>query len=51
MDIKIPISRRDFMKLAGLTTAGAILNPSFEKVEAAEKIKIRGKRNSDFVRR
>ena len=38
MDIKIPISRRDFMKLAGLTTAGAILNPSFEKVEAAEKI-------------
>jgi len=38
MKFNIPISRRDFMKLAGLTTAGAILNSSLEKVEAAEKI-------------
>ena len=37
-NFSIPISRRDFMKIAGLTTAGAFLNPSFEKVEAAEKI-------------
>jgi NADPH-dependent 2,4-dienoyl-CoA reductase/sulfur reductase-like enzyme len=34
----IPISRRDFMKLAGLATAGVILNPSVEKVEAAERL-------------
>lgn len=36
----IPISRRDFMKIAGLTTAGALLSGNVEtsKVEAAEKI-------------
>ena len=36
----IPISRRDFFKIAGLTAAGAVLNDSvnFSEVEAAEKI-------------
>lgn len=37
----IPISRRDFFKIAGLTTAGAILSNSVEKTEkvfAAEKM-------------
>ena len=36
----IPISRRDFFKIAGLTTAGAILSNSvdIEKVSAEEKI-------------
>ena len=40
MDIKIPISRRDFFKIAGLTTAGVMLSGNAEtpKVEAAEKI-------------
>ena len=38
MDFKIPISRRDFMKLAGLTTAGVLLNGATEHVEAAEKV-------------
>ena len=35
----IPISRRDFFKLAGLTTAGAVLSNTLniEKVDAAEK--------------
>ena len=39
MDFKIPISRRDFFKLAGLTTAGVMLShPVAEKkaVFAAE---------------
>ncbi|MBR1858955.1 MAG: twin-arginine translocation signal domain-containing protein, partial [Selenomonadaceae bacterium] len=46
----IPISRRDFFKIAGLTTAGAVLSNTIdiEKVEAAninsgEKIKYAGK--------
>ena len=42
MDFKIPISRRDFMKLAGLT-AGAFLSSNFEstkKVSAATVEKI-----------
>ena len=36
----VPISRRDFFKIAGLTTAGALLSNSIEmeKVDAAEKI-------------
>ena len=38
MDFRIPISRRDFMKLAGLTTAGVLLNGATEHVEAAEKV-------------
>lgn len=38
MKFNIPISRRDFLKIAGITTTGAILNPSLEKVEATEKI-------------
>lgn len=38
MKFNIPISRRDFLKIAGITTTGAILNPSLGKVEAAEKI-------------
>ena len=38
MNFKIPISRRDFFKLAGLTTAGVMLSNSVEekKVSAAE---------------
>lgn len=37
-NFSIPISRRDFFKLAGLTTAGTLLNNTLEtkKVEAAE---------------
>ncbi len=38
MDFKSPISRRDFMKLAGFTTAGTILNPSFEKVGNGKEV-------------
>ena len=36
----IPISRRDFFKLTGLTTAGVMLNDNFQdnKVSAADKI-------------
>ena len=36
----IPISRRDFFKIAGLTTAGALIggNGKTPKVEAAEKV-------------
>ena len=39
-EFSIPISRRDFFKIAGLTTAGAFLSNSveIEKVDAAEKI-------------
>ena len=39
MKFSIPISRRDFFKIAGLTTAGAILSNSIDTkpVEAAEK--------------
>ena len=38
--INIPISRRDFFKIAGLTTAGVMLSGNIEtpKVEAAQKI-------------
>lgn len=38
--INIPISRRDFFKIAGLTTAGVMLSGNIEtpKVEAAEKV-------------
>lgn len=35
-NFSIPISRRDFLKLAGLTTAGAILTNPDQKVSAAE---------------
>ena len=37
MNFQIPISRRDFFKIAGLTTAGVVLNnPAEKKVEAAQ---------------
>ena len=43
-NFSIPISRRDFFKIAGLTTAGAILSNSIDTntVEAAEKTSSKG---------
>ena len=38
----IPMSRRDFFKLAGLTTAGLMLNNPAKKVEAAEHFNFDG---------
>ena len=35
-NFSIPISRRDFLKLAGITTAGAILTNSDQKVSVAD---------------
>lgn len=45
MNFTIPVSRRDFFKLAGLTTAGVILSDSAEnkKVSAAENINFNDK--------
>lgn len=45
MNFTIPVSRRDFFKLAGLTTAGIILSDSTEnkKVSAAENINFNDK--------
>ena len=46
MNFSIPVSRREFMKLAGLTTAGAILSNSIDtekKVEAAEIVNFNDK--------